>query len=45
VEERIKAIESRTDMPPQAKAMAIQQLQGREAATTKGYGKTGDQGK
>jgi hypothetical protein len=38
VEDRIKAIESRTDMPPQAKAMAIQQLRGREAASTQGAG-------
>jgi len=41
VDDRVKAIESRQDMPPQAKAMAIQQLKGREAATTQGYGKQG----
>jgi hypothetical protein len=33
LEERIKAIESREDMPPQAKAMAIQQLKAGEAAS------------
>ena len=33
LEERVKAIEAREDMPPQAKAMAIQQLKAGEAAS------------
>lgn len=38
IEERIKAIEAREDMPPQAKAMAIQQLKAGEASSRQGSG-------
>jgi len=38
VAERIKAIEDRKDMPESAKAIAISQLKGREAASAQGAG-------
>jgi subtilisin family serine protease len=38
LEDRVKAIENDPNMPPQAKAMAIQQLKSREAAGQQGAG-------
>jgi hypothetical protein len=38
IQERIKKIQDDKTMPPQAKAIAIQQLQAREAAGQQGAG-------